>query len=218
MRAQQRGFTLLEMMVALGIFALVSTACYQLLHSLTVSRASLQAASEYRSDIARAMLVIEQDLRALIPRSVRREASLQRIAALSSDPENGAIEFSRSGFPHGRSLSLLSAKRVAYQLEPLADESGFALSRIVYDALDRVEATPSYTQVLLPGVSDIGFRFMDKEGSWQPQWPPQDDTSATDESGQLATDDERLRELPQAIEVAIALAPDRSIQRIISLR
>jgi general secretion pathway protein J len=204
---KQQGFTLLEVMVALGIFALIGTVCYQLLHSLTVSRASLQAASDKRVDVVRALLIIEQDMHHLIPRSVRSESSEKRMAALSSSDES-VLEFSRGGFPLQRSIVRDRAGRVSYQLEQ--EEGRPVLYRVVYDVLDRVEASPYYRQALLADVADLGFRFMDKDGRWLAAWPPvaKDSEEA----------DDTLTALPLAIEVAITLSMDETHLRMISLR
>ena len=204
---RQQGFTLLEVMVALGIFALIGTACYQLLHSLTLSRATLQVASNYRANVTRALLIIEQDMRHLIPRSVRSEGSEKRLGAVSSSG-NGVLEFSRSGFPVRHSTSRDNARRVSYRVEQ--EEAGPVLYRVVYDALERVAASPSYRQALLAGVDDLGFRFMDKDGRWMSAWPPAVEDKDYGE--------DRLSELPQAIEVAISLPQDKTLQRLISLR
>jgi general secretion pathway protein J len=204
---QHQGFTLLEVMVALGIFALIGTACYQLLHSMNVSRATLQAASDHRADVLKALLIIEQDMRHLIPRSVRSENSEKRLAALSSGGE-GVLEFSRGGFPLQRSIVRDSARRVSYRMEQ--EQGQPVLYRVVYEVLDRVEASPFYRQVLLADIADLGFRFMDNEGRWMSVWPP----VAKDSEAE----DDTLAELPLAIEVAITLSMDQTLQRMISLR
>lgn len=211
---RQQGFTLLEVMVALGIFALLSTGCYQLLTSLSVSRATLDKAFGYRADVTKALLVIEQDMRHLIPRSVRAGGSVARIGALSSRGE-GVLEFSRGGFSMGRSIYLDTAKRISYRLDEEDGEP--VLYRFVYDVLDRVESSSYYRQALLTGVDEMDFRFMDENGSWLSEWPPRkaedrnSEESAKEESGNLV-------KLPTAVEIALKLGPDTTIQRLISLR
>ena len=146
-------------------------------------------------------------MRHLIPRSVRNESSETRLGAISTGA-GSALEFSRSGFPVRQSTSRDSARRVSYRVEQ--EELGPVLYRVVYDALDRVEASTSYRQALLAGVDELGFRFMDKDGRWMSAWPPAVENN--DEG------DDRLSELPQAIEVALSLPQDKTLQRLISLR
>lgn len=206
---RQRGFTLLEVMVALGIFALLSTACYQLLNSLSVSRVALQGATDQRQALSKALLVIEQDMRHLIPRSVRFGGSNERLGALTNTGE-GVLEFSRGGFPEANSLFRDSPRRVCYRLE--LDENGPVFYRVVYGVLDRVEESPHYRQALLADVAEVGFRFMDKDGRWLSEWPIR---SNEDDPGQR---DAKLAELPRAVEVALALGSRQTVQRIISLQ
>lgn len=211
----QRGFTLVEVMVALGIFALIGTACYQFLHSLTVSREVLAGASGNRLSVARAMLIFEQDVRQMIPRSVRVAGAQERVAALSSGAE-GVLEFSRGGFPLNRSIYVDGARRVIYQLQE--EETTNVLYRVVYEVLDRTEDSPQYSQAMLTGVREIGFRFMDDKGRWQTEWPPKknsEDEQPGDAKGQATPD---LAALPDAIEISLTLDSEDTILRMISLR
>jgi general secretion pathway protein J len=208
-------------MVGLAIFALLGTACYQLLNSLTLSQASLRAASDYRGSVAKALLVIDQDLRHLIPRSVRTQGAEQRQAALSSDG-SGRVEFSRGGLPLRRSIYLDGARRISYSIELEQDEQ--VLYRDVYGALDRVDGTPAYRQELLRNVRSLALRFLDDDGLWRTAWPPQvtDSANTGDEPDGQADEpvagDDALVKLPRAIEVAIGLPADTTIARLISLQ
>lgn len=194
-------------MVGLAIFALLGSACYQFLNSMTQSQGSLKIASDHRGNVVKALTVIDQDMRHLIPRSVRSISSVSRLPALDGTSA-GALEFSRAGFPLRRSIHLAGARRVSYFIE---DEQQIpVLYREVHAALDRAETTPSYRQALLRGVAELDFRFMNDDGQWSSRWPPaakQEDVA-----------EDHLEELPLGIEISIGLSSDQTIQRFISLR
>jgi general secretion pathway protein J len=195
-------------MVGLAIFTLLGSACYQFLNSMTQSQGSLKIASDHRGDIVKALTIIDQDMRHLIPRSVRSISSVSRLPALDGTSAS-ALEFSRAGFPLRRSIHLAGARRVSYFIE---DEQQISvLYREVHSALDRAETTPAYRQELLQGVAELEFRFMNSDGQWSSRWPP-----AAKEEG--VAEDGILEQLPLGIEISIGLSMGQTIQRFISLR
>lgn len=213
---RQQGFTLVEVMVALGIFALVGTACYQFLHSMAVSRGALEQVSDYRLKLARALVVIEQDMRHLIPRSVRIANTPERAAAFSTE-SGSLLEFSRGGFSEGGSIYRDGARRVSYQLRE--EEGVTSLYRIVFSVMDRSEDSAYYEQQLLGGVRNVGLRFMDDKGRWVTSWPSRPADEAEEGADEPAAEAaERLAGLPVAVEMALAMEGDVTVARMISLR
>ncbi len=204
----QSGFTLIELMVGLAIFALLGSACYQFLSSMNRSQGSLQAATDRRESLAKALIVIDQDMRQLIPRSVRSLGSEARSPAVDGR-HSGRLEFSRTGFPQRNSVHVVGARRISYLIE--SEQDGPTLYREVYAALDRVQATPAYRQALLQGVAELSFRFMNDDGQWVSQWPPEGE-----KEDQAPVDG--LAELPRGIELSIDLSSGQTIQRFVNLR
>lgn len=215
LQRSQRGFTLIELMVGLAIFTLLGSACYQFLNSMTQSRASLQVAADHRGNIVKALTVIDQDMRHLIPRSVRSMSSGSRMPALDGTG-SGALEFSRAGVPLRRSVHLAGARRISYFIE--YEENIPMLFREVHAALDRAEATPVYRQTLLRGVDELDFRFMNDDGQWSSQWPLVTKTEEAEAEAEEKVAGKSVEELPLGIEISIGFTVGQSIQRFISLR
>ena len=200
------GFTLLEVIIALTVFALIGTASYRLLDSLTLGRGAVAASADRRGQLGRSLLVIEQDLLHLLPRSVRQAGGSQRAAALSNRGQ--LLELSRGGLPLPRALWRDGVARVVYELDDSTGEA--TLCRVVYRALDRLEATGHYRQELLPGVAAVQFRFMAAAGGWSSQWPRAGADGVVAEA--------ELNRLPAAVEVTVRLVDDREVVKLVSLR
>lgn len=200
------GFTLLEVIVALAVFALIGAASYRLLDTVTRSRGAVAASAEQRAQLEHGLLVIEQDLLHLLPRSVREPEAPDRAAALSN--RRRLLELSRGGLPLPRSLWRDSVGRVVYELDDSGGEE--TLYRVVYRALDRLESTGSYRQELLRGVAAVDLRFMEPAGGWTRQWPP-----AVREGQDAGA---ALARLPAAVELTLRLRDDREIVKLVSLR
>jgi general secretion pathway protein J len=206
------GFTLLEVMVSLAIFALLSTACYQFLQSLVLSRAATLSSSEQRMELETSLLILEQDMRHLIPRSIRSQGDIgqgenaERVPALTNRLDN-LLEFSRAGLPVGRSTELHAPGRVSYHLEE--SEQGLSLQRRVYQVLDKVESSPSYQQQLLSEVTTVSVRFLDEKGAWRETWPADAGSDQQSDPG---------ISLPVAVEFALTLRDEEPLLRVVSLR
>lgn len=150
---RQAGFTLLELMVALFVFALISVAGVGLLHSATDAQARLKDRLDRQAQMTRLSALIEKDLVQALSRPYQKMDG--RIEAAFVADNRGSISFSRIGQVTGSSLSDF---RIAYEF------SG-----------DRLMRTPENGEhrevVLLSNVQMLKWRFRDDAGEWQESWP-----------------------------------------------
>lgn len=200
-----QGFTLLEVLVALVIFSLITVGSYQVLRSLQQSHQALTKASQLRFSQQRALLLLRADLEQMLGRSARIEGNSERAPALLSNSDK-LLEFTRTGFQ--ASPAGLAVRRVAYQLEPT--ETGVALYRVVYAAVDRVASTPVFQQLLLDDVEAFSIRFTNSKGQWFDSWPP---AVTNQEQAELA-----LNDIPASVIVKLVLPGNISIEKFISLQ
>ncbi|HXH03415.1 MAG TPA: type II secretion system minor pseudopilin GspJ [Candidatus Competibacteraceae bacterium] len=192
------GFTLLELLVALAVFAVVAVAAYGGLDSVLVSRAAAEAESARLARVQMALYWLEQDLAQAVPRPIRDDYG-QPQPALASDPlQPEFLLLTRTGWSNPLGRPRADLQRVGYRLQE------GRLYRRYWLTLDRgVYAEPRET-LLLENVREVRLRFLDQEGRWQERWPP---------AG--GHDDDTLPLLPPALELTLILADWGEIPRLL---
>lgn len=168
-----QGFTLLEMLIAISIFALMSIVAYQILQGVIRSGEISKKHNDRLLNIQRAMLIIEQDFTQIIARASRREGDeSDEIYVLTTaeslfDSEDQGIEFTRLGWINP--LNLLPRSnllRVRYRLF----EGQLQRQYFLYP--DIVNGQEPQTQLLLEDIKSLTFRFW-SEG-WKNSWSDKD--------------------------------------------
>jgi general secretion pathway protein J len=196
------GFTLLEVLVAIAIFAIVGVM------SMT-GYTQLQRQAEYQQqrlervrEVQRAVQMIAQDLTQIEPRPIREPIGDQRVpAVLAGDSVEYKLEFTRAGWSNTAGLPRPTLQRVAYRL----DQDG--LWRDYWRVLDRTQTAEPARYNLLKGVRSVTFRFMTPSREWVDRWPVL--------QGQSPLEQERAR--PAAVEVTLELDDWGVIRRLVEV-
>jgi len=193
---KQTGFTLLELLVALGIFALLAAMSYSGLNSVMSARQMTTEHAERLSQLQMAFLWLSRDIEQAINRSIRNEYAEVRPAMLGVETGRYQLELTRTGWrnPAGRTRSNL--QRVAYGLR---DGN---LLRVYWNVLDRAEDSEPLESVLLEGVDKLELRFLNDKKTWQNAWP----SSQLGEVGEVAP--------PRAVEVTLETKAEGRITRL----
>ena len=157
------GFTLVEMLVAVAIFAIASALAYGGLSALTRARSQLDAENERLGRLQFAIGLIERDLRSAAARGVRDAYGAPLPALVGS---RDRIELSRHG--QGSSLAQPRAEieRVGYRLEDAI------LRRDRYLVLDRLPNSLPVVDDLLDRVESLEWAYLAADGRELAQWPP----------------------------------------------
>jgi general secretion pathway protein J len=190
-----RGFSLIEILVALVVFAAMSAIAWGALSQVAKTRSALGAEQDRFAAIVRTMGDLERDLRQAISRPLRGNYA-EPVPALLGLPDR--IELSRLGFANPRSEPRSNIERVSY------DVSEKALRRGRYAVLDRAAGSVPQWSEQLEGIESLRFRYLGGQGEWSDRWPPQDSASGS-------------AELPRAVEFRITLKEWGELRRVIAL-
>ncbi|WAJ69848.1 type II secretion system minor pseudopilin GspJ [Catenovulum adriaticum] len=173
MRMSQKplGFTLIEMLLAIAIFALLGIAGTNILSSTVNSNDVSLAHGEKMAQLQRAMLVIERDLAQLAERQVRVDGEKPAANLLSHgefilDSDSEVLAFRRLGWVNPMNILPRSeVQSVAYRV---FDGN---LERMYYDFPDPVKGEEPKVRTLLSDVEQIHFEFYSPaEKSWTDKW------------------------------------------------
>jgi len=199
---RQTGFTLLELLVAVTIFGIMTTLAYGGLTGVSKSRVASEAALDRLAEVQRAVALMQADLEQLRPRPARDEyGDIQ--AALKSSPGFAKInlELTRGGALNSPNGLL----RVGYGL---ADGQ---LYRYQWPVLDRAPDSTATPQPILSGVESLTISFLDSAGETQSQWPPENLAQSLNAQ---AASQAKLSLLPVATNVELELQDHGVIRRV----
>ena len=199
--ARQHGFTLLEVLVAIAIFAFVGVMALSGYTQLQKQTEYQQLRLERIREIQRAVQTLAQDFTQLEPRAIREPLGDQRLPALmAGEGIDYKVEFTRAGWSNNAGLPRPTLQRVAYRL----DQDG--LWRDYWRVLDRTQASEPVRYKLLTGVRAVSFRFLAPSQEWVDLWP---------QPGGNPVEQQRLR--PAAVEVTLDLEDWGQIRRVIEV-
>jgi len=160
-RSKHHGFTLIEVLIALAIFSVMSMMAYGGLKTVLNARNGTERAAERLREIQMAFILIQQDMQHMMPRSIRNENGEPESALEEDGATDYQITFTRGGNSNPRRPRRSGLYRVAYQLE---DSD---LKRFVWYTLDRAQGNTPQEMVLLRGVSAVNFNIDEDPSSAQ---------------------------------------------------
>lgn len=208
--ARTKGFTLLEILVAVAVFAIFSAMAYGGLMRLLDNRQRIDAERAFWRETALAFVRMQQDLSLARNRRIRDNDGISiRLAFIGQPTDTRAVsepsvEFTRGGIlvPNGTTANL---QRTGYRL---VDGT---LMRITWPVLDRAPLTKPDMTPLLHDVEEFQARFYVHSNQpstpgavqsgatrpgegWSSEWPPL-----------LAQASAAYPALPRAVEVTVAI-------------
>lgn len=187
------GFTLLELLVALAIFAVVAALAWGGLDAVARTQRGLERAGTELAQLQRAIGHFERDVRQAVPRPIRTES--------------GEVEPALLGSADRLDLSVWRAAASESHASPGVQRASWRcrdgqLQRSQWGALDRTGATPLRETVELTQLAHCQFRYVATDGTRSDRWP------VPGTSGQL---------LPGGVELSFGVAGPGEFRRLVEL-
>lgn len=201
----QRGFTLLELLVAMGIFAVIGAMALGGLNAIVGQTSQARVQAERLVSLQRAVRVLTNDIGAAAPRYVRDElgTSCEEPPFVADGRLGVLLQLTRGGWPNPANLPHRGTlQRVQYRLDD------GKLIREYWPVLDHVLGEEPRAEELLSGVKDVKLLFLDSEqgpGEWAQEWPPLNQAATT------------LGNRPRAVQLKLELEDWGVIDRLIEV-
>jgi general secretion pathway protein J len=189
------GFSLIEILIAIAVFAAMAVMAYGGLGALVRTRVQLARVQDDFRSLTRSVDLFDRDLRQATSRSVR-DNNGRALPAFVGTADH--VEFTRLGFANPQAEQRSNLERVLYQFD------AGVLQRGNYAVLDRApDTTPIITSLRKDTVA-LRLRYLDPQQRWIERWPAIDDPNP-------------LQALPRAVEVRIETKDYGEITRLIEL-
>ena len=169
MRRHHQGFTLLEVLIAIAIFSIVSLSSFTIFDTVLTGDNTAKIRNERQNELQRAFLIIERDVTQIARRSIRLEGESPTTQYIQSAEdsfasETQAIAFVRHGWTNpGLLLPRSDMQSVVYRL---VEET---LERLHVNFVDAVVGEEPKVRPLIKDVTELAFEYYDGK-KWQGQW------------------------------------------------
>ncbi len=201
MTRRERGFTLLEILVAVVILAIMGLMSYRAVRDARVQADIAATHMDRLREVQRAMHLLVADFRTLAPRPARELIGDGYRASLLRDPNSTTLfELTHAGWPNGAGTPRGTLQRVSYRLEERK------LVREHWNVMDPTLSNEPFKRELLEGVERVQIRYMGPDRQWDTQWPPLGGTG-----------DRAWRARPLAVEITIQVDGYGEIKRLVEV-
>ena len=157
----QQGFTLLEILIALAIFSIMSMMAYTGLAAVLDARASTVPRAEQLAQLQATLYLLNEDLSQIINRPIRDEFGTTE-PAFSVGRGNEILVFTRTVPSWSNNADSNSLLRVSYRLE------NDALYRRVWSIPDRTQQTEYRSRKLITTHGVTVTKFNVETQAWEP--------------------------------------------------
>jgi general secretion pathway protein J len=193
MRHRLAGFTLVEILIALFIFAILATIATLGLQSVIKSKERTELHATELQELQLAISLLQHDLLQAIDRPILDNDSSPLPSFYA--PRPNYFEFTHSGFNNPQMGQVRSnLQRVAYEW------NNQSLTRLTWEVLDRSTDSEPQQKIILKNVKNFRVRFLAKNQQYYSKWPA--------ETGSAST------ALPLAVEITLTLAKTQIVYRL----
>lgn len=191
---KNRGFTLIEILIALTILAIVGALMAMGLNSAVRIQMRVTQKAERLAEVQTAMMIIERDIAQIINRPAFDATGQLAPAIVRTLSDNQPVfEFTRAGYINPFFLQNRSTlQRVRYSFQKNQ------LFRTTWETLDRTINTPLHSQLLLTNVTAYNVNLITLQNA-------------------TGTPNQPTSTLPDAVEITLTLDDLGNIRRLIPL-
>lgn len=194
------GFTLIEIMVAIIIFAFISVVSYRIVSTLVLTKEVAGKAQDKWGNLSLAMSNLGGSRNRTIPLVARDENGNILPAVLGKSKITGIydsqLEMTLSGYIGNGVQEITPPKRIGYRY------SNGNLYLVVWPVLNRVITTRPEIDLLIDNVTNFQASYLYPDNQWRDSWPPVGGDPTV---------------LPSAIKILLNLKSGESIERKFSL-
>lgn len=166
----QQGFTLIELMVAVIIFAVISVISYRTLSSLVTTKDVIESAQQKWGGVGNAVNWIASSWNKSIPLVVRDENGILIPAIMGKDHLDGKfdaqLELTASGSIGDPTYGSLPPSRLGFRF----DDGKLYL--VTWPVLNRVLSTTPQLDILMNNINAFKVEFLYSDRQWRQTWPP----------------------------------------------
>ncbi|KGP63470.1 type II secretory pathway protein LspJ [Legionella norrlandica] len=181
-----RGFTLIEILIALTVFAILATITSSTLYYAFNTRTRVNAQAERLNALQLAVSIIQQDTFQTVERAIRGN-EMRLFPIFVGQPQY--LELTRDGFINPNSAEKRSTlKRIALICQ---DDK---LIRRTWSTLDPIDRNIYEDKILLDNITECHFNYLNQNLQPLPEWREQ-----------AITQNQRREPLPKAIQMNLSL-------------
>ena len=206
---RSRGFTLIEVVIAMFIAAIMFAIGYSAINQALVDRDALNVSQARVTEIQRGIRVVTQDFAQAIARAARDTSGNGQLmpAMMAGGTSDAIVTFTRAGWSNPAGIQRPAEQRVKYRFIE------GALVREHWLSVDPALNAVPQQRTLLTKVTAVEIRFLDPvTRQWRTDWP------VGSASGQVnPADVDTLLTRPIAIEFTVVFEDWGRIQRLFEI-
>lgn len=200
--SRHTGFTLLEVVIALAIFSLISIAAYRGVDSLLRAKQSVQAENRKWQEIMLFFDRFELDIKQHVNRPVNNDRNQIEPAWFATPERAGSQKTLLSLTRSGEKLQagyLMDSRRISYRL------SNGNIELLYWPALDITADSRPEIFIVLKNVRRFNLKYLNPQGAWLDFWPEPN-----------SQDKNRLYH-PKALQLELTMGSGEEIKRLFAL-